>query len=182
MSPYPYQSPTAGRKDIPAGPGKLWKRIPPDRRQLAVEAFWQDEDAIEQQAEALLAIASHLRFRPKTVRTLPLDKRVRYLSTMPVVSDAVAGRVLVSYHLTHQRPLLSAFLDALGIAHDGGVLAAEEIKAPAPDQLKEAAAKVQAEFPKEDVELYFLTLLAQDPETWGGLAEILESISPQSAS
>src|SRR5512144_2775276 len=101
MSPYPYQAPTAGRKDVPAGPGKLWKRIPPERRATAVEAFWQDEEAVEQQAEALLAIASHLRFRPKTVRTLPMDKRVRYLATLPSVSDAVAGRVLVSYHLAH---------------------------------------------------------------------------------
>jgi hypothetical protein len=176
---YPYQSPTAGRKDVPAGPGKLWKRIPPGRRQTAVEAFWQDDEAIEQQAEALLAIASHLRFRPKTVTALPLEKRVRYLATLPTVSDSVAGRVLISYHLAHQRPMLSAFLDGLGIAHDNGVLAAEEVTAPAPEQLQEAAAKLQTQFPKEDVELYFLTLLAQDPETWGGLADILESMSPQ---
>lgn len=179
MSPYPYQSPVAGRKDVPAGPGKLWKRIPPERRLAAVEAFWQDDEAVEQQAEALLAIASNLRFRPKTVRTLPLEKRVRYTAALPAVSDAVAGRVLVSYHLAHQRPMLAAFLDSLGIAHDNGVLAAEEVKAPAPDQLKQAAAKLQAQFPKEDVELYFLTLLVQDPETWGGLADILEEMSPQ---
>lgn len=179
MSPYPYQAPAAGRKDVPAGPGRLWKRIPPERRQAAVEAFWQDEDAVEQQAEALLAIASHLRFRPKTVRTLPLEKRVRYTAALPAVPDTVAGRVLVSYHLAHHRPMLGAFLDALGIAHDNGVLAAEEVAPPSPEKLKEAAAMLQATYPKEDVELYFLTLLAQDPETWGGLADILESMSPQ---
>jgi hypothetical protein len=178
MSPYPYQSPTAGRKDVPAGPGKLWKRIPPDRRQAAVEAFWHDEDAVEQQAEALLAIASHLRFRPKTVRTLPEEKRVRYLATLPTVSDAVAGRVLVSYHLAHQRPMLAAFLDGLGIQHDNGVLGSDEVTPPAADALKEAADTLAAQFPKEDVELYFLTLLAQDPATWGGLADVLEAMRP----
>jgi hypothetical protein len=178
MSPYPYQTSVAGRKDVPAGPGKLWKRIPPERRLAAVEAFWQDEEAIEQQAEALLAIASHLRFRPKTVRTLPLDKRVRYLASLPAVSDAVAGRVLVSYHLAHQRPMLGAFLDGLGIAHDNGVLAGEDVKPPAPEKLQEAAAALQAQFPKDDVELYFLTLLVQDPETWGGLADELEKMRP----
>jgi hypothetical protein len=180
MSPYPYQTPVAGRKDAPAGPGKLWKRIPPERRVAAVEAFWKDEEAIEQQAEALLAIASHLRFRPKTVRTLPLEKRVRYLASLPTVSDAVAGRVLVSYHLANQRPMLGTFLDGLGIAHDNGVLNAEEVKPPAPEKLKDAATKLQAAYPKDDVELYFLTLLAQDPETWGGLADILETMNPQS--
>jgi hypothetical protein len=174
MSPYPYQAPVAGRKDAPAGPGKLWKRIPPDRRVTAVEAFWKDDEAVEQQAEALLAVASHLRFRPKTVRTLPLEKRVRYLAALPSVSDAVAGRVLVSYHLAHQRPMLAAFLDALGIAHDNGVLTAEDVKAPEPAKLQEAAGRLQGQFPKEDVELYFLTLLVQDPDTWGGLADVVE--------
>lgn len=174
MSPYPYQS-VAGRKDLPVGPGKLWKRIPPERRNAAVEAFWQDDEAVEQQAEALLAIAAHLHFRPKTVRTLPLEKRVRYTAALPAVSDAVAGRILVSYHLAHQRPMLGAFLDALGIAHDNGVLAAEEITVPDPAKLKEAAATLRGQFPKEDVELYFLTLLVQDPETWGGLADLLET-------
>ncbi len=174
MSPYPYQTPTVGRKDIPAGPGKLWKRIPADRRLAAIEAFWRDDEAVEQQAEALLAIASHLHFRPKSVRSLPLDRRVRYTAALPSVSDAIAGRVLVSYHLAHQRPLLSAFLDALGIAHDQGVLAAEEIKAPSPEALKEAAGKLREQFPHDDVELYFLTLLVQDPDTWGGLADLVE--------
>jgi hypothetical protein len=178
MSAYPYQAPVAGRKGVPAGPGRLWKRIPAERRQAAVEAFWQDEQAVEQQAEALLAIASHLRFRPKTVRSLPMEKRVRYLAALPSVSDAVAGRVLVSYHLAHKRPMLGAFLDALGIEHDSGVLAAEQLSAPAPETLKAAAATLQAQFPKEDVELYFLTLLAQDPDTWGGLADILEAMRP----
>jgi hypothetical protein len=116
------------------------------------------------------------------VRTLPLERRARYLASLPTVSDAVAGRVLVSYHLAHQRPMLGAFLDMLGIAHDNGVLNAEEVKPPEPEKLKDAAAKLQEQYPKEDVELYFLTLLVQDPETWGGLADILETMNPQSES
>lgn len=171
---YPFQSPATGRKDVPAGPGKLWKRIPLERRTEAATAFWQDdEESVEQQAEALLALASHYRFRPKTVRSLPLDKKVRYLASLPALSDVVAGRVLVAFHLATKRPMLSAFLDALGIAHDNGVLTAEELKAPEPERLKEAVAKLRAEFPADDVDLYFQTLLVQDPETWGGLADLL---------
>jgi hypothetical protein len=171
---YPFQSPVAGRKDIPAGPGKLWKRIPQERRVEASSAFWTDkEGSVEQQAEALLAIASHFRFRPKTVRTLPLEKKVHYLASLPGLSDAVAGRVLVAYHLAHQRPMLGAFLDALGIAHESGVLKADEIRAPDAERLRAAGAALRAAYPKEDVELYFQTLLVQDAETWGGLAELL---------
>jgi hypothetical protein len=171
---YPFQSPVAGRKDVPAGPGKLWKRISQERRLEASAAFWQEkEDAIEQQAEALLAMASHFRFRPKTVRTLPLEKKVHYLAALPGLSDAVAGRVLVAYHLKHQRPMLGAFLDALGIAHEDGVLKVEKLEAPDAARLKTAAAALRAAYPKEDVDLYFQTLLVQDPETWGGLEELL---------
>jgi hypothetical protein len=172
--PYPYQTSVTGRKDIPAGPGRLWKRIPLERRIEAATAFWNDdEESVEQQAEALLAIAAQYRFRTKSVRTLPLEKKVKYLSSMPALSDAVAGRVLVAYHLAHQRPMLSAFLDALGIAHDNGVLTAEEIKAPEPEKLKAAVATLRSGYPAADVDLYFQTLLVQDPDTWGGLAEFL---------
>jgi hypothetical protein len=171
---YPFTAPTVGRKDVPAGPGKLWKRIPPDHRLEAVTSFWQeDEGSIEQQAEALMAIAQHYRFRPKSVRTMALDRKVKYLAALPAVSDAVAGRVLVAYHLAHQRPMLSAFLDALGIPHDNGVLNVEEMKAPEADRLKAAAETLRASFPADAVDLYFQTLLVQDPDTWGGLADLV---------
>jgi hypothetical protein len=172
--PYPFQTPVSGRKDIPAGPGKLWKHITPERRAEAATAFWQDEEeSVEQQAEALLAMASHYRFRPKTVRTLPLEKKVRYLAALPGLPDTVAGRVLVAYHLAHQRPMLGAFLDSLGIAHDNGVLTAQDLTAPDPAKLKDAAASLRAAFPAADVDLYFQTLLVQDPDTWGGLADLM---------
>jgi hypothetical protein len=174
---YPYQTPTPGRKDTLAGPGKLWKRIPAERRAQAAAAFWEDEESAEQQAEALLAIAQYFRFRPKTVRALPLDQRTRRLAALPALSDGVAGRVLVAYHLAHHRPMLSVFLDALGIAHDHGVLSAEGLKAPTADRLKDGAAKLRAQFPAGDVDLYFETLLVQDPETWAGLADLVQPSS-----
>lgn len=171
MAAYPFQPAAPARKDVPASPGKLWKRISLDRRSQAAEAFWEDEDGAEQQAEALVAIASHFRFRLKTARALPLERKVRYLASLPGLSDGIAGRVLVSYHLRHRRPMLAAFLDALGIQHDNGVLSGEEMKAPEPARLAEAVARLRAEYPREDVDLYFQTLLVQDSETWGGLAE-----------
>jgi hypothetical protein len=177
---YPYQS-AAGSKPQVAGPGRLWKRIGSERRLAAAEAFWKDEEeSIEQQAEALLAIAQYYRFRPKSVRSLSMEQKVKKLSALPAVSDAVAARILVAYHLAHQRPMLGAFLDALGIAHDNGVLTVEEMTAPEPAKLAEAVAAIRQQFPADDVALYFETLLVQDPETWGGLAELLEPAGSQS--
>ncbi len=170
---YPYSSSGTGRKGTVAAPGKLWKRIPAERRLEACVDFWQEDGAVEQQAEALMAVADHFKFRSKFVHALPLEKQAHYLAALPGVPDSVAGRVLVAYHLAHQRPMLAAFLDALGMPHENGVLNAEEPAPPPAEKLKEAAGKLRAGFPAADVDLYFETLVGQDPATWGGLAEFV---------
>ena len=95
-----------------ARPSQLWKRLPADRKQLAAEAFWRDENAPVEQAEAAALIAQRIKFRLKSVHALPIEKKSRHLLSMPSVSEAVAARLLVSYHLLHQRPMMARFLDA----------------------------------------------------------------------
>jgi len=138
---------------------------------MAAEAFWRDENAAVEHADALGAIAQRIRFRLKSVFAMPLEKKIQQLLALPLVSEAVAARLLVSYHLEHQRPMMGRFLDALGIAHEAGLIADESLTAPAPEKLRAAADAMAGAFPAEDVSLYFSTLLWQDPETWGGLAD-----------
>jgi hypothetical protein len=97
-------------------PSKLWRRLPAERRTAAAELFWGDEQSAEQQVEACATIATHMKFRAKSVLNLPVDKKTRYLVNLPQVSDAVAARALVNYHLGLQRPMMGDFLDALGQA------------------------------------------------------------------
>ena len=93
----------------------------------------------------------------------------------PIASHrAIVARALVSYHLERQRPMMSAFLDELGIAHDNGLIADEAVPAPAPEKLSAAAKALADTFPIGDVRLYFSTLVSQDPETWGGLVDELQ--------
>jgi hypothetical protein len=156
-----------------ARPAHLWKELSGDRRLAAARAFWTDPDSTEFQIEAVGAIARQMNFRPKSVVSLPIDRKVRSLASLRSVSDTVALRALVSYHLEHQRPMMGAFLDALSIEHEDGVIkAAEEIKPPARDVLQAGAEAIAAQYPPDDVKLYLATLLAQDPETWGGLAGV----------
>lgn len=143
-----------------------------ERRMAAAEVFWADEQSTEQQIEAVGALAGHMKFRPKTVISLPLDKKVKYLATLPTVSDTVAARALVNYHLEHQRPMMAAFLDLLGITHENGLINEENVAKPGAEKLKAAAAELSSKFPKEDVILYFSTLVSQDPDTWGSLADL----------
>ena len=143
----------------------------PEQRLAAAEPFWNDEQSTDQQVEAIALIASRMKFRAKTVLSLPLEKRVRYLATLPGISDAIVARALVAYHLEHQRPMMSAFLDSLGIAHENGLIAEETVAKPEAEKLMAAAEELAGQFPPDQVSLYFATLVSQDPETWGGLAE-----------
>jgi hypothetical protein len=65
--------------------------------------------------------------------------------------------------------MMGAFLDALGIEHEDGLIKDETPKAPDADTLDKAVTTLAAAYPKADVTRYFWTLLWQDPETWGGL-------------
>jgi hypothetical protein len=90
----------------------------------------------------------------------------------------VAARLLVAYHLEHQRPMMGAFLDALNIKHDNGMIADEDVQPPGVEALKTAAATIAAAYPAEDVALYLSTLLWQDYETWQPLADVPERLAP----
>lgn len=140
-----------------------------DQRVSAAASFWQDDQAALEQAEAVALIARHIKFRPKSVLTLPVEKKARHLASLAQVSDLLAARLLVSYHLEHQRPMMGAFLDGLGIAHEDGLIKDEEPKTPEAATLDQAVTSLAAAYPKGDVARYFWTLLWQDPEMWGGL-------------
>jgi hypothetical protein len=153
-------------------PARLWKELPSEIRVRAAEAFWQDEDSPEigmQQVEALVAIAKRLNFRQKSVQAMSIERKARALAQLPDVSDALATRALVAYHFQHQRPLMAAFLDALGVAHDNGLITQEDVQPPDRSRLASAVEAVRGAFPAQDVALYLSTLVAVDDETWGQL-------------
>ena len=166
----------ADAPDIPR-PSQLWKQLDPDRKRQAADAFWRDENAANEQAEAIGLIAQRIKFRLKSVITMPVEKKSQYVLSMPAVSEMLAARLLVAYHLAYQRPMMGAFLDALGISHEQGIIAEEDVKPPSAVALKTAASSLAASYPAGDVSLYLSTLVWQDSDTWGALAELPESRS-----
>jgi hypothetical protein len=152
-------------------PAKLWRTLPQEARLAAATAFWSDDQAGLEQAEAVTVIARQIKFRPKSVLTLSIEKKAKHLAAMGQVSDLLAARLLVAYHLHHQRPMMSRFLDVIGIPHQEGLITDESPAAPPPEKLDEAAKTLAAEFPAADVARYFWTLLWQDSDTWGALQD-----------
>jgi len=162
---------------FPMRPSHLWKELPPSARLALADAFWRekDDDSPEttmQHVEAIAAIARRMNFRTKSVQALPIDRKARQLAQMSDVSDAVATRALIAYHFSAQRPLMAAFLNALGVANDNGLITAEDVSAPETEQLKVAVNQL-AEFPQEDVLLYLKTLTAVDEDTWRNLPAVI---------
>ena len=114
-------------------------------------------------------LARRLNFRAKSVRALSAERRAKQLAQMPDVSDAVASRALVAYHFAAERPLMGAFLDALGIAHDQGLIKEDEVAPPDAAKTASAVKAVREAFPADAVNLYLKTLVSIDPETWAAL-------------
>ncbi|HEX5474840.1 MAG TPA: hypothetical protein VFX12_09280 [Vicinamibacterales bacterium] len=160
-------------------PSRLWRQLPLERRKEAAHLFWADEQSSEQQVEAVGAIATRMKFRPRSVVALPVDRKTKYLAGLPNVSDTIAARALVTWHLERQRPMMAAFLDGVGIPHENGLISEETVPKPDVDKLKAAAADLAAKYPAEDVALYLSTLVSQDPDTWGALADVPEVAGPQ---
>jgi hypothetical protein len=155
-------------------PSRLWKRLNADQRLSAARAFWTDEQATQEQIQAVMLIAQQKKFRPKSVISLDTDRKSRHLASLATLPDLVAARVLVVYHLAEQRPMMGAFLDALGITHENGLIENDEVK-PDPEKLAGAVGAIASQFPRESVTLYLQTLVCQDPETWGGLEALPEA-------
>ena len=156
--------------ELPAfHPSRLWKQMPEAQKVGAAEAFWRDPDASEQQLEAMVMLAQKLKARSRYIQGLPVEKKAQHLAHYYGMPDLMAARLLVSYHLAHRRPMMGAFLDALGIAHDNGLITAEVEGPVSAERIAAGVAALNAAYPAADVQLYFATLLAQDPDTWKAL-------------
>jgi hypothetical protein len=160
---------------------RVWREMTGTQRTAVSEAFWQDDDSMSQQVEVITHLARTLHFRPQSVLGLPIERKVKQMSQQSKLPDAVIGRALVAYHLAECRPMLTAFLDELGITHEDGLIADSVDQVPGVDRLQAAATALAAKFPVESVQLYLRTLAVQDPETWGALGPISASLTGPSA-
>ena len=138
-----------------------------EQRLRAAQALYRDDDAAGDQRQAAMLVAKQKKFRPKTVLGLDNDRKARYLASVSDLPEDLAARMLIVYHLAEQRPMMSAFLDALGIAHENGMIQEDQVT-PDPAKIATATAVISAAYPADDVSLYLDTLRWQDPAAWGG--------------
>ena len=150
---------------------RLWKSLPPSERQLAASAFYRDPppDLI---GTALGAVVKARRTRPQAARSLPPESQARILATVLDPGETLAQGLLVALHLAERRGLLAAFLDALGLPHEDGVLKEEAEEAGPPSaEATRAAVRALEPFPPDQRLTYLNALWLQDQERWAALPE-----------
>jgi len=148
---------------------QLWRQLDPTRRKQAAAALCAGRENKTEQTLATSVIATKLHLRPQKAAKLPLERKSAYLASIESMEETMAGALVRAYLFTHHRPMLTRFLDQLGIAHQDGVITARNVSPPALEPLRAAVEQIGAQFAPGEVELYLSALLASDPETWANL-------------
>ena len=139
----------------------------------AAEAFWSEGEAGAEHAEVIGLLSRRLNFRVKSVLALPLDRKAKYTAGLAAVSDGVAGRLLVTFHLTHQRaddehvPRRARHRARQRPHRRRRRTGARRVKLPDGRRRRCASST-----PLEDVDLYLHTLRLQDHATWSGAGRV----------
>ena len=157
---------------------RLWKRLTPAERLTAANIFWQ-EPPQEVLPTALGALVKARHLRPQAARSLKPEAQAQILASILDPGESVCASLLVALHLVDRRPLLSAFLDAVGLPHEDGLLK-EEADALGPLSAEKARAGVEAlraRFPADQVRTYLNALWLQDPERWQSLESSAASLT-----
>lgn len=150
---------------------RLWKRLAHEDRAKAALAFWQEPSA-ETIGAAVAAIVKARHMRPQAVRKMSLEARAQALASVLDPGESVASMLLVALHLSERRGMLTAFLDAVGLPHEGGVLKDEGADAAVDEAAAQEGVRALAAFPPQQVETYLNTLWLQDPDRWQSLEAV----------
>jgi hypothetical protein len=151
---------------------RLWKSLGPEDRLAAANHFWREPPAeVAGTALGVLVKARHL--RPQAARALAPEAQARILATVHEPGEPLAAALLVALHLGERRPLLGAFLDALSLPHENGVLKEETEPPPLDDAAARRAIAALRSFAPAQVTMYLNTLWLQDPARWSVLEKVV---------
>ena len=160
---------------------RLWKALTPEERAQGITAALTDDENGWVKTTTRVAVAGALKFRPQTVSTWPRPKLVSEAARLPLDDVQLLSAYLVDLHLGHRRPMMAAFLDALGIPNENGRIDSDttEVAPQDAERVRRAADVVSARYPADEVVTYFLTLLLQDAGVWAGAEQWLRSRGPR---
>ena len=165
----------AARPDTVTVP-ELWAALTADERRRGLALSLGDDRDVRRTLVTLLRKTPRYKsFRPTAFGSWSAEQFADALRAPGLLTPDVMQSALIALHVQDRSAMLAAFLDAVGIPHQNGLITESVESLPVGQaELLRAADAVAARFPREQVTLYFLTLLVLDPALWGGLKAWLE--------
>jgi len=149
---------------------RLWKALSPEEKQMAAAELVKDPTPLIK-ASVIAVVAEARKMRAIAARKLPPEVQARIVATVRDPGEVLASSLLVALHLGPRKPMLVAFLDAVGLAHDDGVLKDEATEAISLEDLKKGCAAISSEAPAA-VRTYLNTLWLQDGARWANARDV----------
>ena len=122
-----------------------------------------------------MAAAQVLKFRPKFLMKQPVEKRMKSIrqAVSRGTANHLAEELLAVYFLKCQLPLLTEWLDLMGLEHEEGILTQEEVPCPDTAELESKVQQYRAVSDDEDRELLLQVFSGQAAIEWPALDELL---------
>lgn len=154
---------------------EIFAAMPPEQARQVLREIRDKAPAGFQQA--LMLACGALRSRPVYMRGLPFEKQADAVrrALARVASNTVAEELLAVYFLECHRPLLVEWLDAIGLAHEDGILKDDAPPQPDPGKLREVAERFVAGEAPETRRLLLRAFCAQEPIEWPVLDGLLDA-------
>jgi hypothetical protein len=152
---------------------EAWKLLTPELNHEVLEAAYTHEKKLYRRV--VQEMAQNLRRRPQMLLETP--RKDRHALFQPLLSlphfELTSQNILIVWLAETQQPLMTTFLDALGIAHDGKGYADGFPETIDDARLKAAVEQLYAGFPAPKVNLYLGVLERISGVQWPNLAALI---------
>lgn len=154
----------------------LWRALEPAEREESLKSLVEDKESRPHLVQFVASLPRFKAFRPQAIKKMTDKELIAAVAGSTQLTQDMIRSSLISLHLPGRAAMLGAFMDALGIPHEGGLIKdGETVKLPGEEKLAAAVAKLSNEFPPRDVAIYLLSLIAMDPDTWKPVAAVVPS-------
>jgi hypothetical protein len=154
-------------------PHEIFAAMPPEHAEAFFGRLADESPAMFSQAVQAAAIA--LKSRPRFLMKQPLPKRVAAVrrALARVAAGPVAEEVLAVYFLECRKDMLAEWLDAIGLEHEDGVLAADAPPSPDRATLEKVVGDFRGRDDDPDRTVLLHAFAAQSAIDWPALDALL---------
>jgi hypothetical protein len=153
---------------------QIFQAISPELR--AEILAWTQKDAREAFNTALFEVGAKRKLRPQYFNSKSPEERVSWLANYLgwKMYDGVTEQILQLWLLKAKTPMLTAFLDAAGVKHDGKAQVDDLPETLDAKKVKDGVDAMLKDHPGEQVAIYLLLFQRQKEGGWPAITAELE--------